>query len=109
LKLVAEYSSGFVYLVSRTGVTGERATLSGSAGPLVSAMRALSGLPLALGFGISTPLQAEQAASFADGIVVGSAFVRVVENHGDGDGLFPALETFARELKEGCLKGRMAK
>ena len=55
LKLVARYSTGFVYLVSRTGVTGERASLSDSSAPLLAAMRAVTTLPLALGFGISTP------------------------------------------------------
>ena len=60
LKLVAKYSTGFVYLVSRTGVTGERAKLSDSLRPLVESMRAITKLPLAVGFGISTP---EQAAS----------------------------------------------
>ena len=72
-------------------------------------MRKVTSLPLALGFGISTAQQAEQTACFADGVVVGSAFVRVVEKHGRGVGLLPALESFARELKEGCERGRIAK
>ncbi len=109
LKKVAEYSSGFVYLVSRTGVTGERDTLSSTAGSLVASMRGLTSLPLALGFGISTADQAEQVAGFADGVVVGSAFVRIVEKHGTGEGLLPALETFTRELKQGCERGRRSK
>jgi len=55
---VAEYSTGFVYLVSRTGVTGERAALSDSLAPLIEKMRGVTALPLAAGFGISTPDQA---------------------------------------------------
>ena len=109
LKQVAEYSSGFVYLVSRTGVTGERDSLSDTASTLVASMRKLTALPLALGFGISTAEQAEQVAGFADGVVVGSAFVRIIEHHGTGEGLLPALEAFTRELKEGCERGRAAK
>ena len=109
LALVAAYSSGFIYLVSRTGVTGEQDKLSDSAATLVASMRKLSTLPLALGFGISTPQQAEQVAAFADGVVVGSAFVRVVEKYGTGVGLLPALESFARQLKEGCERGRQGK
>ena len=109
LARVASYSSGFIYLVSRTGVTGEQDKISDSAASLVASMRKISKLPLALGFGISTASQAEQAAAFADGVVVGSAFVRVVEKHGKGDGLLPAVESFARELKEGCERGRQAK
>lgn len=94
LKLVGEYSTGFVYLVSRTGVTGERESLSGSIAPLVSSMRALTKLPLAVGFGISTPQQAHDVAQLADGVVVGSAFVRIIEQGGD-------LESFARSLRKG--------
>jgi len=94
LKLVAEYSSGFVYLVSRTGVTGERASLSESVEPLVKSMRAATRLPLAVGFGISTPEQAREVARIADGVVVGSAFVRLIEGNGD-------LESFTRSLRRG--------
>ena len=94
LKLVAKYSTGFVYLVSRTGVTGERASLSDSISPLVNSMRAATKLPLAVGFGISTPEQARDVAQVADGVVVGSAFVRLIEQGGD-------LEAFARSLRQG--------
>src|SRR6185369_2583693 len=66
LKLVAEYSTGFVYLVSRTGVTGERAALSDSLAPLIEKMRGVTALPLAAGFGISTPDQAGVVAKMAD-------------------------------------------
>lgn len=101
LKLVAGYSTGFVYLVSRTGVTGERATLSDSLGPLVTAMRGLTKLPLAAGFGISTPEQAAAVAKIADGVVVGSSFVRLIEQGQNGDALEDRLEAFARELRQG--------
>jgi tryptophan synthase alpha chain len=94
LKLVAEYSTGFVYLVSRTGVTGEQSTLSGSIGPLVDSVRAETKLPLAVGFGISTPAQAHDVAQIADGVVVGSALVRMIEQGGD-------IEAFARSLRRG--------
>ena len=96
LKLVSEYSSGFVYLVSRTGVTGERAALSDSIGPLVDRMRNTTKLPLAVGFGISTPEQARAVAEISDGVIVGSAFVRMIEQHAA-----PAdLESFARSLAQ---------
>lgn len=96
LKLVAAYSSGFVYLVSRTGVTGERAELSGSIAPLIERMRYTTKLPLAVGFGISTPEQAGAVAAMADGVVVGSAFVRMIEQHATPG----ELETFARSLAQ---------
>jgi tryptophan synthase alpha chain len=97
LKLVAEYSSGFVYLVSRTGVTGERTKLSESLEPLIRKMRAITSAPLAAGFGISTPEQAGAVAKIADGVVVGSAFVRLIEEHAGEE----RLEAFARSLREG--------
>ena len=85
LRRVAEATRGFVYAVSRTGVTGEKDSLSGDARPLVARLRALTDVPVALGFGISTPEQVQAAAGVADGVVVGSALVRFLEEHPDGD------------------------
>jgi tryptophan synthase alpha chain len=85
LRLVAEASRGFVYAISRTGVTGERQALSGDARPLVERLRALTDVPVALGFGLSTPEQVREAAAVADGVVVGSALVRFLEEHPEGD------------------------
>jgi tryptophan synthase alpha chain len=97
LQLVAKYSSGFIYLVSRTGVTGERAELSQALQPLIDSTRAVSRLPLAAGFGISTPEQAAAVAKVADGVVVGSAIVRLIEQNAGEAG----LEKFARSLRAG--------
>jgi tryptophan synthase alpha chain len=94
LKLVAQYSTGFVYLVSRTGVTGEQMALSQDLAPLIEKMRAVTKLPLAAGFGISTPDQAGAVAKMADGVVVGSAIVRQIEKDPG------ALEPFVRSLSE---------
>jgi tryptophan synthase alpha chain len=85
IRRVADASRGFVYAVSRTGVTGERVALSEEAKPLVDRIRSLTDEPVALGFGISTPEQVEAAAAVADGVVVGSALVRFLEEHPDGD------------------------
>ncbi len=85
LKRVADCSRGFVYAVSRTGVTGERDTLSGDAAGLVGRLKALTGMPVALGFGLSTPEQVCAAAEVADGVVVGSAIVRFLEEDPGGD------------------------
>ncbi len=85
LRLVAEASRGFVYAVSRTGVTGERQALSDDARPLVERLRALTDVPVALGFGISTPEQVKEASAVADAVVVGSALVRFLEEHPQGD------------------------
>jgi len=97
MELVARYSTGFVYLVSRTGVTGERASVSGALGPLVTSMRSITSLPLCAGFGIATPEQAGQVARMADGVVVGSAIVRMIEQGSSAS----ELEAFARALRQG--------
>lgn len=98
LQLVAEHSSGFIYLVSRTGVTGEQASISETAAPLAKRMRELTKLPLAIGFGISTAEQVKEAAGMADGVVVGSAIVKFIEAHGARADLAARLEDFTREL-----------
>ena len=85
LRRVAEASRGFVYAISRTGVTGERRALSDEARPLVERLRGLTDVPVALGFGLSTPEQVAQAARVADAVVVGSALVRFLEEQPDGD------------------------
>jgi tryptophan synthase alpha chain len=85
LRRVAEASRGFVYAISRTGVTGERQALSADARPLVERLRSLTDVPVALGFGLSTPEQVREAAAVADGVVVGSALVRFLEEHPEGD------------------------
>jgi len=85
LKRVAEASRGFVYAISRTGVTGERRALSDEARPLVERLRALTQVPVALGFGLSSPEQVAEAAAVADAVVVGSALVRFLEEQPDGD------------------------
>lgn len=76
IRMVANASSGFVYCVSATGVTGERETLADAGRRLVERVRVVTALPVALGFGIGTPEQAAEAAQIADGVIVGSAIVR---------------------------------
>jgi len=101
LQLVAQYSSGFVYLISRTGVTGERESLSNQAAPLIRAVRAVTDLPLAVGFGISRPEHVAELGRQVEAVVVGSALVRIIEQNADNPSLEIQLESFARELKHG--------
>jgi tryptophan synthase alpha chain len=79
LKLVAEHASGFIYAVSRAGVTGTRDTVSAEAEKLVNRMRQFSSLPVAVGFGISTAAQVADVSRYADAVVVGSAIVGEME------------------------------
>lgn len=92
LALVAHASQGFVYCVSTTGITGEREELALGIGPLVERIRAFTDLPVAVGFGISTPAQAAAVAAVADGVIVGSAIVKRQESP-------DAVETYVAELK----------
>ena len=99
LKLVARYSTGFVYLVSRTGVTGEQDSISTAVAPLVRAVRAVTDLPLAVGFGISKPEHVAELAPQVEAVVVGSAIVRLIEKNADNASLEIQLESYTRELK----------
>jgi tryptophan synthase alpha chain len=85
LRRVAEASRGFVYAISRMGVTGERQSLSEDARPLVARLKRHTEEPIAIGFGISTPEQFKAAGEVADGVVVGSALVRFLEESPEGD------------------------
>jgi tryptophan synthase alpha chain len=98
LKLVAEYSTGFVYVVSRTGVTGEQASVASGVDTLVTRLRQLTSLPLAVGFGISRREHVQAVGRYADGVVVGSAVMRVVEEHGAAPDLEARVENFFKEL-----------
>jgi tryptophan synthase alpha chain len=92
LKLVAEYSSGFIYMVSRTGITGEQKSIAESALPLIKRMRAFTDLPLAMGFGVSTPEQVGALCGHVEAVVIGSAIVRQI--HADPS----KVENFMRDL-----------
>ena len=83
LKQIAQASTGFVYAVSRTGVTGARKDVTGDARQLVARMRKFTKLPIAVGFGISNAAQFAEVGTFADAGVIGSAIVETIErNHG---------------------------
>ena len=98
LRLVAQYSRGFVYVVSRAGVTGEQAQVAGGVSALIERLRGYTSLPAAVGFGVSKPEHAAQIAEYAEGVVVGSAFVRLIEEHGQDPDLETRLEKFTRSL-----------
>jgi tryptophan synthase alpha chain len=98
---VAGMSSGFVYYVSRTGVTGERTALPSELVRDVKRLRRRLDLPVAVGFGTSSPVQAAAVGEVADGVVVGSALVRLIEeglSQGDHPRLLQILEERVREL-----------
>ena len=83
LELIDEMSSGFVYYVARTGVTGAQKDISVTLEDEISEVKKLITKPIAIGFGISNREQADKIAQYADGIIVGSAIVRLIENNDD--------------------------
>ncbi len=97
---VKRIGRGFIYYVSVAGVTGARTTVADDIGPMVEKIRARASLPVAVGFGISTPEQAATVATVADGVVVGSALVKLFEQHG-GDELVGRVCAMVQELKAG--------
>jgi tryptophan synthase alpha chain len=98
LQMIAERASGFIYAVSRAGVTGAREEVSSTARTLVDRLRNVSSLPIAVGFGISTAAQVEQTWSYADAAVVGSAIVSEIERLAGAPDLVEQIGAFARGL-----------
>jgi tryptophan synthase alpha chain len=96
LKRIAALSTGFVYAVSRTGVTGTRQQLPEDAQTLVKRLRKFSKLPIAVGFGISTPAQFAAVGKYADAGVVGSAIVETIEKNAGSEAV--AVGKFVRDL-----------
>lgn len=109
LPIVVEHASGFVYYVSITGITGTRSAVASDVDAAVARLRRHTDLPIAVGFGIKTPEQAEEIARSADGVVVGSAIVnRVAENvtadGAVGPGCVAAVLDLVRDLAGGVRK-----
>ena len=94
-----ELGRGFLYVISRLGVTGVRDSLDGDASALVNRVRAQSRLPVALGFGISSPAQVAQACASADAAVVGSALVQVIADRGAARDVAERAGEYVRWLK----------
>ncbi len=104
IALIAREAEGFVYFVSREGVTGEQQTVSASLADQAAAIRAVTDLPLAVGFGISTPAQAREAAGLVDAVVVGSAIVRRIGEHGAQPDAAARVADFVRPLVDAVKK-----
>ena len=94
---IAENAEGFLYLVSSMGVTGVRSEITTDLSAIVSEIRKHTDVPVAIGFGISTPEQAKHYATVADGVIVGSAIVRIIGQHGE-DGK-QAMCKYIQEMK----------
>ncbi|NDB17780.1 MAG: tryptophan synthase subunit alpha, partial [Actinobacteria bacterium] len=104
LKVVADHTSGFIYAASMMGVTGGTADIGASARMLVSRVRGFARTPVAVGLGVSTRAQAAQIAEFADGVIVGSAYIRAIESASDSQGRLDAVATLTSELAAGTVR-----
>jgi tryptophan synthase alpha chain len=106
LKLVAKVTQGFVYYVSLTGVTGAQLAVQNSIKDDLLRIKSVTDKPVAVGFGISSPDQAAQVAmGGADGVIVGSALVKVIEENIGNEDLGPRVAAFVKALKQGVLAG----
>jgi tryptophan synthase alpha chain len=99
IRRAAALGSGFLYGISRLGVTGARASVASSAGELAGRIRGETAMPLALGFGFSTPAHVREIAGFADAAVVGSALVKVIAEHGQSAALLGEVDRYVRWLR----------
>ena len=98
--MIAKEAKGFIYIVSSLGVTGMRSSFSSDLGAVVAKIREVTDVPCAIGFGISNPEQAKKMAAVADGVIVGSAVVRILEKKGKEA---PAeIGAFVKEMKDAC-------
>jgi tryptophan synthase alpha chain len=100
LKLINQVSQGFVYYVGRTGVTGSQSALSATLAKEMATVRQIVEQPVMIGFGISTPEAARQAAQLGDGVVVGSAIVSLVEKSLETSERLDKVRSFVREIRE---------
>jgi len=105
MEKIAENAEGFIYLVSRTGVTGSGQIDSQEVSSVLSRIRGFSELPVCVGFGISKPEQVSQLCAIADGVVVGSAFEKTIEENLGRDDLAALAGNLARELKGPTVSG----
>jgi len=106
IRRAVEVTTGFVYCVSRLGVTGERADLSAAFRPVLEAVRRLSDVPVGVGFGISTAEQVREAGELADGVIVGSALVAIAEKAAGPERAVSALKSTAWDFRRALREAR---
>ena len=98
--MIASEATGFIYVVSSLGVTGMRSEIKTDLKSILSDIREVTDLPLAVGFGINTPEQAAEISKIADGVIVGSAIVKIIEEHGEDANA--ALKEYVSSMKNAC-------
>ncbi|MZH41377.1 MAG: tryptophan synthase subunit alpha [Nitrospinae bacterium] len=99
IKMVDDASSGFIYYVSLTGTTGTKKSLAKNLEEKVTAIKKQVGLPVLVGFGISGPEQAKEAAQYSDGVIIGSAIVKLIESHSDSEERNKSIAEFVSSIR----------
>ena len=102
IQKIARDATGFIYVVSSLGVTGMRSEIKTDLGAIISDIRDVTDLPLAVGFGINTPEQASEISKISDGVIVGSAIVKIIEEHGEN--ATEALKDYVSSMKNACIE-----
>ncbi len=105
IQMLAESSEGFVYALSRTGVTGAQAAPSASVAETVSVIKKFTDTPVCIGFGINTPDQAQAVAEHCDGVIVGSAIVKQIAENADNQEVASIVANFVKPLIEATKRG----
>lgn len=98
ISMIAGDASGFIYCVSSLGVTGTRTEITTDIGEMVSLVKKAKDIPCAVGFGISTPEQAKKMSSVADGVIVGSAIVKIIAKYGED--AVPYVAEYVKSMKD---------
>jgi tryptophan synthase alpha chain len=104
IKEIAKSASGFIYLVSSMGVTGVRSEITTDLAPITAAIKSVTSIPIAIGFGIHTPQQAAQMARIADGVIVGSALVKIAAQYGTEAA--PHIYSYVKEMKDAVISAK---
>ncbi|PWB86374.1 tryptophan synthase alpha chain [Methanobrevibacter woesei] len=102
IQMIASEAEGFVYVVSSLGVTGMRSEIKTDLNAIIEDIRDVTDIPVAVGFGINTPEQAENISKIADGVIVGSAIVKIIEEHGENAA--DALKEYVSSMSKACNK-----
>ena len=100
--MIAGDATGFIYVVSSLGVTGMRSEIKTDLNAIIEDIRDACDLPVAVGFGINTPEQASKISKISDGVIVGSAIVKIIEEHGEDAA--EALKEYVSDMKNACIQ-----
>ena len=102
IQKIAGDATGFIYVVSSLGVTGMRSEIKTDLNAIISDIRDVTDLPVAVGFGINTPEQASDISKISDGVIVGSAIVKIIEKYGED--ATDELKKYVADMKNACLR-----